>query len=269
MSRYWGKNIVIDGSTIREEFEDPLPTLGPPNMVVRDTTNPKTPAYEYSTQEVLRQIERTAVGGMLIRQINSSPHTLTIRALNERASLDQTRTIWADERAPGQRAASRGGGGTDVTMWYEPAAWSRPSAKASIDPANHFHADDVLFHELVHALRMMRGLMDLVKIRDWDNIEDLFAIMLTNIYNSSNNRNNDLRGDHNVPFRVLGNSPLRPTEQIDDQAFYTYFSTDIDRLWLSLPDLCLGISRVSCRWNSLRARVNSVNSRIFPMPQAG
>jgi hypothetical protein len=264
MSRYWGKNIVIDGSTIREEFEDPLPTLGPPNMVVRDTTNPKAASYEYQTQEVFRQMEKTAVGGMLIRKINSSPHNLTIRALNQRASLDQTRTIWADQSATGQRAASGGGGGTDVIMWYEPEAWSHPPVKASIDPANHFRADDVLFHELVHALRMMRGLMDLSKIRDWDNIEDLFAIMLTNIYNSSNNRNGDLRGDHGVPFRVLGNSPLRPTEQIDEQGFYTRFDTNIDRLWLSLPDLCLGISRVSCRWNPLRARVNSMNSGIFP-----
>jgi hypothetical protein len=266
MSRYWGKNIVIDGSTIREEFEDPLPTLGPPNMVVHDSTNPKAPVYEYETQEVLRQIERTTIGEMLIRQVNSSPHTLTIRALNERASLDRTRTIWADESASGQRMASRGGGGTDVTMWYEPAAWSHPSAKRSIDPANHFHADDVLFHELVHALRMMRGLMDLSKIRDWDNIEDLLAIMLTNIYNSSNNRNNDLRGDHNVPFRVLGNSPLRPKEQIDEGGFYARFSTDIDRLRFSLPDLCLGISRVSCRWNPLRASVNSVNYPTYQPP---
>jgi hypothetical protein len=238
-------------------------------MVVNDTTNPKAPAYEYATQEVLRQIERTTVGGMLTRHINSSPHKLTIRALNERASLDKTRTIWADQGATGQQLASKGGGGTDVIMWYESAVWGKPSAKSSIDPANHFHADDVLFHELVHALRMMRGLMDMSKIRGWDNIEDLFAIMLTNIYNSSNNRNNDLRGDHGVPFRVLGNSALRPKEQIDEQGFYTMFSTDIDRLWHSLSNLCDGISRVSCRWNPLRARVNAAKSQVFPMPQAG
>jgi len=67
---------------------------------------------------------------------------------------------------------------------------------------------------------------------------------------------------------VLGNSPLRPTEQIDEEGFYTRFSTDINRLWLSLPDLCGEISRISCRWNPLRARVNLMNNRIFPVPQA-
>ena len=268
MSRYWGMNIVIDGSTIREEFEDPLPTMGPPQMYTNDTTNPKAPAYEEETQSVLRQIQKTPVGGILIRQINSSPHNVTIRALNERASLDKTKTIWDPDTEAGKRAASRGGAGSDVTIWYEPKAWSTPSLKASIDPANHLRADDVLFHELVHALRMLRGQMDLVPIRDWDNIEDLFAIMLANIYNSSNNRNNDLRGDHHVPFHVLGNSPLRPTEQIDEQGFYTRFSTDIDRLWSSLTDLCDGISKVPCRWNPLRARVNRMNDTIFPMPQA-
>jgi len=269
MSRYWGPNIIIEGATIREEFEDPLPTMGPPFVVVRDTINPKVAVYEYETQRVLAQIEKTAVGGMLIRQINSSPHKLTIRALNERASLDKTRTIWADQGMTGQQQASKGGGGTDVLMWYESAVWGKPSAKSSIDPANHFRADDVLFHELVHALRMMLGLMDMSIIRGWDNIEDLFAIMLTNIYNSSNNRNNDLRGDHGVPFRVLGNSPLRPKEQIDEQGFYTMFSTDIDRLWYSLQNLCIGISQVSCRWNPLRARVKAAQSQVFPMPQAG
>jgi len=266
MSHYWGQNIIIDGSRIREEFEDPLPTLGPPNMVVRDTTNPKAISYESQTQDVLRQMEKTTVGGMLIREINSSPHNLTIRPLNQRASLDQTRTIWSDQSLPGQRAASAGGGGTDVTMWYEPTAWSTPSAKRSIDPANHFHADDVLFHELVHALRMMLGLMDLSKIREWDNIEDLFAIMLTNIYNSSNNRDGDLRGDHAVPFRVLGNSYLRPTEQIDEADFYARYSTDIDRLSLSLLDFCSGVSRVSCRWNPLRARVNRAKNPTYVPP---
>jgi hypothetical protein len=111
MSRYWGPNVIIDGAIIREEFEDPLPTMGPPFMVVNDTTNSKAPVYEYETQQVLRQIERTTVGGMLIRHINSSPHKLTIRALNERASLDKTRTIWADQGAAGQQLASKGGEG--------------------------------------------------------------------------------------------------------------------------------------------------------------
>ena len=155
-----------------------------------------------------------------------------------------------------------------MIIWYEPEAWSHPPVKASIDPANHFHADDVLFHELVHALRMMRGLMDLSKIRDWDNIEDLNAIMLTNIYNSSNNRNGDLRGDHGLPFRVLGNSPMYPTKQIDESLFYNLYSTDIDRLCLSLLDLCSGVARVSCRWNPLRARVNSANASIYAPPLA-
>lgn len=267
MSRYWGQNIIIDGSVIREEFDDPLPTMGASNVVIRDKPNAtEAAAYEFATQEVFRQIERTTVGKSLIRQVNSSPHTVTVRALNPRASLDKTRTTWEPDTFAGQAAASRGGGGTNVTTWYEPTAWSTPSVKRSMDPANHFQPDDVLFHEMVHALRMLRGLLDLSRIRGWDNIEDLFAIMLTNIYNSSNNRNNDLRGDHAATFHVLGTSALRPTEQIDEQRFYVEFSPDIDRLWRSLPTLCDAISQVPCKWNPLRARVALMKSKIFPPP---
>jgi hypothetical protein len=273
MSRFWGPNIVIDGSVIREEFEDPLPT-SPPTIVRRETTadhapHYEAPAYEFQTQEVIRQIARTAVGGILIQQINSSPHTLTIRALNPRASLDQTQTDWDPPTPAGRQAASRGGGGSNVTIWYESTAWKTPSVKIEIDPFDHYASDDVLFHEMVHALRMMRGLMDPTKIIGWDNIEDLFAIMLTNTYNSSNNRNNDLRGDHAEVYHSLGNSLLRPTEQMSDQAFYIQYGSDIDRLWRSLPCLCDRIARVGCKWNPLRARVNVMNNRIFPVPTDG
>lgn len=258
--RYWGLNILIDGSTIREQFEDPVPTMGPPPIVTHDTSNPNAGAYEFITQEVLRKIQGTLVGAILIQRINSlsqtAAFTVTIRPLNEKA-IGLTRTFATDETA-----ARQGHEGSSATIWYDPTTWTHAAAKVGYDPANFYQPDDVLFHELVHALRMMRGMIDLVTIRDWDNVEDLYAILLTNIYLSSNGRDRDLRGDHAKLFHKLRNSYLRPTEQMSDQTFYIEYGPDIDRLCNNMPDLCGPISQIQCHFNPLRARVNLMNSPL-------
>lgn len=264
MSRFWGQNIQIDGSTVKEQFEDPLAKLylpgeGPPELVTHDTSNPQAAAYENATQEVLRQIAKTPVGAILIQRINALSRRVTIRPLNEKA-IGLTGTVADDAQAA--RAGSQGG--SNVTTWYDPSTWNSAVAKTGVDPGNHYRPDDVLFHELVHALRMQRGLWDPARIVTWDNIEDLFAIMLTNIYLSSNNRDQDLRGDHGKFFRALPKSLLRPNEQQSDQAFYLQNDNYIDRLCGSLPDLCAPITLIQCHWNPLRARVNYMNAvRMF------
>ena len=265
MSRFWGSNIVIEGSTIKERFEDPLANLyppgeGPPRFVTHDTSNPQAGTYEVSTQDVVRQISNTSVGGILIQQVNAwTSRTVTIRPLNA-VAVDLTGAD-ADD---GQAARTRGAG-SNVTIWYDPATWGNTNAKVGIDPANHYRADDILFHELIHALRMMRGLWNPVRIVNWDNVEDLFAIMLTNIYLSSNNRNSDLRGDHQKLYHPLPNSLLRPSERQSDQAFYLQNDTYIDGLRQSMPELCAPITAINCSWNPLRAGVNYMNAvqRMF------
>src|SRR5262249_12057975 len=153
---------------------------GPPTIITNDTSNPNAGAYEFNTQEVLRKIQGTQVGAILIQRINSlsqtAAFTVTIRPLNEKA-IGLTRTFAADENA-----ARPGHGGSSATIWYDPTTWTHADAKVGYDPANFYQPDDVLFHELVHALRILRGMIDLVPIRDWDNVEDLYAILLTNIY---------------------------------------------------------------------------------------
>lgn len=265
MSRFWGTNIVIEGSTIKERFEDPLANLyptgeGPPRFVTHDTSNPQAGTFEVATQDVVRQISKTSVGGILIQQVNAwTSRTVTIRPLNA-VAVDLTGAD-ADD---GQAARTRGTG-SNVTIWYDPATWSNTNAKVGIDPANHYRADDILFHELIHALRMMKGLWNPVRIVNWDNVEDLFAIMLTNIYLSSNNRNSDLRGDHQKLYHPLPNSLLRPSERQSDQTFYLQNDTYIDGLRHSMPEICAPITAINCNWNPLKAGVNYMNAvqRMF------
>jgi hypothetical protein len=76
------------------------------------------------------------------------------------------------------------GGGSDVDIHFSMSTWESGTCNNS----NSFGAgaDEVLLHELVHALRAMRGRWDPVPttIRSYDNQEEFFAILITNIYMS-------------------------------------------------------------------------------------
>ena len=266
MSRNWETNVVIDGSKIREQFEDPLPVMGPSLIVTNDTANPHAAAYEVAVQDLIRNIAKTPVGRILFQQINASKPVVTIRPLNEFA-IESTGAAASD----GEKASKKNQG-CDVTIWFDPMTWSNSVQKQSIDSQNHYRPDDVLFHELVHALRMLRGLWDprpAAYFWDWDTVEEMYAIMFTNIYVSSINRDQDLRGDHSLRFHVLGNNPTLPANsQIDGSTFYSMFSTEIDSLCRFMPDLCHPVSQIQCRWNALRDRISSVqmSNRLFGTP---
>src|SRR5262245_53788631 len=77
MSRYWGPNIIIDGSWYKSAGANghtkpaAITAQGvAPNNVVE--------SYEYSVQDVLRKIERSSVGKLLIDRINGASKELRI-----------------------------------------------------------------------------------------------------------------------------------------------------------------------------------------------
>jgi Effector protein len=71
------------------------------------------------------------------------------------------------------------GRGTNSVIWYTPGMFTeerRPSGPG-------WQPDEVLFHELVHATRDMRGVMnDMPVNKGYDNLEEYLAEVLTNIY---------------------------------------------------------------------------------------
>lgn len=81
--------------------------------------------------------------------------------------------------------------GADVMIAYSPEQWlspSRPKAPG-VDP------DEVLFHELVHASRQLRGVMLRYPVAGgWGNEEEYLAIILTNLYLSEKGK--PLRAGH-------------------------------------------------------------------------
>jgi hypothetical protein len=104
---------------------------------------------------------------------------------------------------------SGSGQGSDVEIDFSPAMWglfsdgrnqdSKPSGPGS-------NPDEVLFHELVHACRDLRGLRYRLSVnRDFDNEEEYLAVVIGNIYSSERCRcQNFLRASHHG-FAVLQN----------------------------------------------------------------
>jgi nucleoid-associated protein YgaU len=86
------------------------------------------------------------------------------------------------------------GGGTDARIHFSPDSPFSNSGPIVSQP------EHVLFHEMVHALREMQGESDDVPTgaqdKGYDNVEEFFAILMTNIFVSEQNPNATLRKDH-------------------------------------------------------------------------
>jgi Effector protein len=71
------------------------------------------------------------------------------------------------------------GGGSNSVIWYTAGMWNekhRPSGPGH-------QPDEVLHHELVHASRQMRGVMNEMPVnKGYDDMEEYLAVVLTNIY---------------------------------------------------------------------------------------
>jgi hypothetical protein len=143
------------------------------------------------------------------------------------------------------------GGGSGSTISFTPDVTDR------IHGPGH-EPDEILLHELVHALRALLGQKRCEAVGDrFDNIEEFGAILITNIYRSECGRSG-LRGDHTVddcPGKSNGEKCLKPMagNLVDAKAFYARFKAQMDRLFNSdLRSLGRQLAvEVNCDFNPL------------------
>jgi hypothetical protein len=85
----------------------------------------------------------------------------------------------------------------DVIIMFSPEFWGPTGTFEIRFPGDE--PDEVLFHELVHAIRTMRGITYFMPVDSgYANEEEYLAVVIANIYISSKNAGARLRGDHNV-----------------------------------------------------------------------
>jgi hypothetical protein len=216
---------------------------------VRFTPDP-TQAMHYETQvaSVLDGIKETIVGQVLLREIMRSPKGKVVRIIPIAFGTQDARSVPADTRGsspyneplkfPGDlpNTAQREragqvvtdssnkpilgtGDGSNVTIRYDALTWLMgPMQTGRI---GNLMPDDVLVHELLHALRMMMGLVNLLDMgnedhtRRFGNTEEFYALLVANIFVSERNgkykTNQPLRGNIGPvsEFKALTDSESR------------------------------------------------------------
>jgi hypothetical protein len=133
------------------------------------------------------------------------------------------------------------GGGSNSTIYFNPQDWD----SADSTPVTFKAVDEVLLHELVHALRQTLGQEDNARLppprsdmglggatelegnpttpwpapttitQVYNNVEEFVAILITNIYRSENRRDGLVR-DHLGPQPLQGEPPDTPEHPFRD-----------------------------------------------------
>jgi hypothetical protein len=185
---------------------------------------------------VYDKIASNPVGKVIIDDIKATSRDLTFKP-RQKTDVDQYGVCDAGTLGLDQAAARPNGvGGNGPAIWYtgQPDNAMTPtderydrsnirtditgtgegsSVEIAFDPDNYTEScvkrgaasqpDDVLFHEMVHALRMMQGRYNQIPagrastaISFYDDEEEFLAIVATNVYLSQKDAAAPLRGNH-------------------------------------------------------------------------
>ena len=91
------------------------------------------------------------------------------------------------------------GGGSDADVSFTPIIWTKYCNQNKHAHRSGAQPDEILFHEMVHATRQLRGVFDPQPLGFlYDTEEEFYAILLANIYGSETGRSIDLRSDHHT-----------------------------------------------------------------------
>lgn len=171
--------------------------------------------YEHAVLHQLRRIHHSHTGQAVFHEfVNRATHLMKIipyeqKQLNAFASAKDL--LHATKRGQVERSGADGhvlldghgkpiagkGGGSDSDVSFTPVMFTKYCNQHKHGHKSGAQPDEVLFHEMIHATRQMRGLLDPLPLGFlYDTEEEFFAILLANIYASETGRPIDLRSDH-------------------------------------------------------------------------
>jgi len=199
------KNIVIANDPMAEWMAfNTIVTLDDRDRIFRNlaaTYRLETRQHIFSVNSWLAQIKQWATGRALLEEIRSS-EAMDVRIVPYRGTGRQAYADAEDEVAGTGKwrlvnpykfgdVRTGSGVGSDALVEFTPEAFLGPDMRL---PG---HApDEVLFHELVHASRIMRGVSRPSFVnREYDDYEEYVAISIANIYLSEKGQQ-ILKGDH-------------------------------------------------------------------------
>jgi len=145
------------------------------------------------------------------------------------------------------------GKGTEGLVFVNPSHLNMASGPAA-------QKDAILLHEIVHAIRVTHGLLQQKPMAVYDDLEEFYAVMLTNMYISSKYPGKPLRGDHRMtPLHKPGYSDkvigLMSSPGLEENKLY-YFCMhhreELLKLTQEIESLTFGIRDAKCRFNPMR-----------------
>jgi Effector protein len=198
--------------------------------------------YASKAYALYAKILSNPVGKVIIDDMKATSRDLTFKP-RKQTDIDQYGVCDAGTLALDQAAAHPNGvGGNGPAIWYkgqpddvmtsdkderfeksniktnDTGTGAGSSVEISFDPDNSTDScvkrgaasqpDDVLLHEMVHALRMMQGQYNQIPSKNafYDDEEELLAIVVANVYVSQKDPAAFLRGNHHDHDRLW--SPL-------------------------------------------------------------
>lgn len=222
---------------------------------------PSAADYEGAIGVVLDRICGTRTGAALIQEMARTPRILKIMPLNgvfnayAGAASQQNAVIKGGVVRSGkdgqpllknQTTQPGFGLGTSSPLWFDANTFIRfchygAGNKAGAKP------DEVLFHEMVHAARVMHGIKSAQPLKHgYDTEEEFYAILVANIYASETGRGIDLREDHHQfdPLRANKNEAFLPAKDRGDYRF-----TLIDKMARQQPKFSQQLAAISTPFN--------------------
>jgi hypothetical protein len=138
------------------------------------------------------------------------------------------------------------GKGTGVTLKFDPALYRQLARnRGSIYPGDG--PGEVLYHEMIHALRMIHG-KDLRTIvtedLHMDDFEEFCAILAANIYRSE-------RGFHRLLMDHRSTAEM-PKNLTRSEAYASFFWDEIEKWFDSQRDFCLDLASSPARFNPMK-----------------
>ncbi len=157
------------------------------------------------------------------------------------------------------------GAGADVELDYHPAAFEQLIKKTGRIPLG-FGPGEVLYHELVHALRMMTGVMldeNVPERWNMDDFEEFCSILASNMYRSARGFT-QLRFDHHLadwraPWR--GSTEL-PGELTNSRRYYEFFKPEIVKWFNSQRAFCIALAGSRARFNPMAVAAADLGFRV-------
>lgn len=212
--------------------------------------SPQSNQYELEVNGTFNTMQLNRVGALLVNELNRNlriqPYSGT--GLNATstptnrgaAEVSGRRSYRCDNALPRTDAAGNPiqgtGGGSDSVIAFTPAQWltSGIADRQKKTISAGWRRDEILFHEMVHSVRQMIGVMNCsTGAPGFDTKAEVWSIMTTNIYSSAWNR--PLRRDHH------GSTTMTADEV---SSYFQRFEAMISFMCQDLPQFTRAVSRI-------------------------